>query len=142
MYTVGQKVEFTAKVEFLGTTAHPGDRGTVEGVHAQDGNLTVKLDNGRSSCPRMDEVKPMPSEQQEKITSHSKTAIMLSKGDVIMDPQGGLHRVTEWETYPLIAIYFKTDTGLEIRKEWYDPSEYDVLVPRPDDAALAQLRAA
>ncbi|MGW1627342.1 hypothetical protein [Streptomyces sp. NPDC002172] len=141
MYTVGQRVEFTAKVEFLGTTAHPGDRGTVEGVHAQDGNLTVKLDNGRSSCPRMNEVQPEPSDQQE-VTTYPKTAIMLGKGDVIQDPQGGLHRVTEWETYPLIAIYFKTDTGLEIQKKWYDPSEYDVLVPQPDDAALAKLRAA
>lgn len=69
-----------------------------------------------------------------------KRAVQLSTGDVIRDPHGGLHRVTEWEPFPEMALCFRTDTGLDLHKEWNDVGEYDVVTPRPDDVTLARYR--
>jgi hypothetical protein len=51
----GQRIQLTVRVEALGVTANPGDKGTVEGV-GSDGYLTVRLDNGRRTYPHTDEV--------------------------------------------------------------------------------------
>ncbi|MEU3268694.1 hypothetical protein [Streptomyces bacillaris] len=134
---VGQRIEFKTQVEALGHTARPGDKGTIEGV-CTGGTLTVQMDSGRPSFPRVDEVEVLADQTLPTVV---KTPVMLSKGDVIRDPQGGLHKVTEWETYPEIAIFFKTDTGLDMEKKWYDQSEYDVVVPRLSDALLDRIRS-
>ncbi|MFJ6669417.1 hypothetical protein [Streptomyces sp. NPDC091383] len=134
---VGQRIAIKTLVEALGHTARPGDKGTIEGVHT-GGTLTVLLDNGRPSFPTVSEVEVLAD---QTLPTVAKTPVMLSKGDVIRDPQGGLHKVTEWEPYPQIAIFFKTDTGIDMRKEWYDQSEYDVVVPRLSDALLSRIRS-
>ena len=53
----GDRVELTTRIETLGNTAHPGDQGTVTGVHP-GGHLTVTMDDGRTQFPRPDEVTP------------------------------------------------------------------------------------
>lgn len=54
---VGQRVEPTATISALGTTAHPGDQGVIREVHVS-GHLTVRMDDGLDQFPTFDEVVP------------------------------------------------------------------------------------
>ncbi|MFH8520295.1 hypothetical protein ACH4CE_35530 [Streptomyces gelaticus] len=54
---VGQRVELTATISALGTTARPGDQGVIREVHVS-GHLTVRMDDGRVQFPTLDEVTP------------------------------------------------------------------------------------
>ncbi|WP_158070742.1 hypothetical protein [Streptomyces sp. CB00316] len=51
----GTRIQLTADIEALGTRHKAGDQGTVEGVHT-GGNLTVRMDDGRTTFPSQDEV--------------------------------------------------------------------------------------
>lgn len=53
---VGQRVQLTKQMTALGSTARPGDQGTVKGAGRKGDHLIVKMDNGRTHFPRQDEV--------------------------------------------------------------------------------------
>jgi hypothetical protein len=54
----GQRVQITKRITALGVTSRPGEKGTVKGTDP-DGNLTLRMDNGRPQFAAKNEVTPL-----------------------------------------------------------------------------------
>ena len=62
--------------------------------------------------------------------TYARSAVQLAVGDVIVALDRSLHTVTEWESFPHIAVCFRTDTGHDINVPWIDATTvlaYDVV---------------
>jgi hypothetical protein len=49
-----------------------------------------------------------------------RTALLVREGDTLVDPDGRRHTVITHFAQDLIAVTLHTDTGLHLRKCWYE----------------------
>lgn len=64
---IGTRIQLTVELRCLGDTAYAGDRGTVKGIHGAenaDRQFTVKMDNGRTMFPSLDECIILPGQEE------------------------------------------------------------------------------